>query len=412
MRLPAFATRNFTLNFFDGVLFACGTAFFSHAGMLPLFVATLTDARWPVGLVTPVLLLGMALPQLFGAAFAAGHRDFWRMLRLVAFVPRLWVLALIAVPFVPAPWTLAAFFAVWLGYAVSLGFCIPIWVTFIAQVIPAGDRGKFFGGRTAAGGVAALVAAGAASAVIAAWPGPTGFALCFAAAAFFLLLSLGSFWFTRHDWTGFQVPKHEGSFWREAVATVRAHRSFRVYLLARVCMTSAVAATGYYALHGVQSFQLTTAQGTLLALAIVFVPNLTAALWGVLADRFGNRAVQVPVLAAAALANGVLAQTGSLQVFVACLVVAGMVTVMNNLFDNKWMMELDQERCGTLLGVLNLALTPWLFVVPLGGSVLAELVGVPAVFVATGAALALAAFVLFAAMSAPRPLKAALDGVD
>lgn len=404
MRPPAFATRNFTLNFFDGVLFSGGTAFFSHAGMLPLFVATLTDARWPIGLVTPVLLLGMALPQLAGAAYAAGRRDFWRALRFAVLLPRLWVVALVVVPFLPRVWALPAFFAVWLGYAVALGFCLPIWITFIAQVIPSSDRGKFFGGRTAAGGVAAIVGAGAASAVLAFQPGPAGFALCFAIAAVLLFLSLGLFLGTRHDWATFEASRRPlvGSFWQEAIATVRAHRAFRVYLLARVCMTATVAAMGYYALHGVQTFHLTTAQGTLLALAIVFGPNLTAALWGVLADRFGNRWVQVPVIGLAAIANLALAQAPTLTVFVACLFAAGLVNVMNNLFDNKWMMELDQERCGTLLGVLNLALTPWLFVVPLAGGVLAELVGMPAVFMATGVALTLGALVLALGMPAPR----------
>jgi hypothetical protein len=114
----------------------------------------------------------------------------------------------------------------------------------------------------------------------------------------------------------------------------------------------------------------------------------------------------VPVIAAAAIANLMLAQTPTLTVFVACLFVAGMVNVMNNLFDNKWMMELDQERCGTLLGVFNMALTPWLFVVPLAGGVLAEFVGMPAVFVATGIALAIAALVLALLMPAPRPVSA------
>ena len=408
MRLPAFATRNFTLNFLDGVLFSGGAGFFSHAGVLPLFVATLTDARWPIGLVTPVLLLGLALPQLLGAAFASRHPDFWAAVRLTALMPRLWLLGLVAVPFVPTPWALPAFFAVWLGYALSLGFCMPSWLTFIAQVIPPGDRGKFFGGRTAVGAVAAVVGTGAASAVLAGWPGRMGFVMCFAIAAVLLFASLGSFLLTRHDWGHFHAnrPTGEGSFWRDAIAVVRAHRSFRIYLLARVCMTAAVAATGYYAIHGVETFHLTTAQGSLLALAIVFGPNMTAALWGTLADRIGNRWVQVPVIGAAAIANVVLALTPSLPIFVACLFVAGMVSMINNLFDNKWMMELDEARCGTLLGVLNLALTPWLFVVPLGGGMLAEWVGIPAVFVATSVALVLGALVLALLMPAPRTLEA------
>ena len=394
MRLPAFATRNFTLNVLDGVLFSTGAAFFSHAGLVPLYVATLSEARWPIGLVTPVLMLGLALPQLLGAAFSASRPDLWRTLRLSALLPRLWVFALAGVPFVPAPWTLPAFFVVWAAYGLSLGFCIPIWATFIAQVIPAADRGKFFGIRQAVGGVMAIAGSGVAAAVLAAYPGPLGFALCFLVAALLLFGSLLVFLGTRHDWGTFEAARAQGGFWADARATLRGNLPFRQYLLARVCMTATVASTGYYAVHAVEFFRLSTAQGSLLALAIVFVPSLTAALWGVLADRLGNRWVQLPVVAAAALANLALAQTPSLPVYVACLVVAGLVTVVNQLVDNKYMMELDPHRCGTLIGVLNLALTPWLLVLPLGAGLLAEFVGVPAVFVGTAVALALAAALL------------------
>lgn len=388
--------RNFLLNVTDGVLFSAGTGFFSHAGLVPLFVATLTDARWPLGLVTPVLMVGIALPQLFGAAVAARCSDFWGAVRLSAWLPRLWVMALAAVPFVPQPWTLAVFFAVWALYALSLGFCIPMWSTFIAQVIPASVRGRFFGIRTAIGAVMAMAGATAASAVLAGWPGHLGFAACFAIAAVLLVLSVVSFQFTRHDWTTFDARRAEasGSFWQDALATLRTSSAFRQYLLARICTTMTVAATGFYAVHAVTAFRLDVAQASLLALAIVFVPNVTAALWGLLADRVGNRWVQIPVMVAAGAANVVLAQTPALPAYVACLVVAGLATVLNNMIDQKYMMELDPDRCGTLLGVLNLALTPWLLVLPLGAGVLAEFVGVPAVFLATGGALWCAAAVL------------------
>lgn len=391
---PAPVTRNFALNVLDGVLFATGVTFFSHAGLVPLFVSTLTAAHWPIALVTPVLMIGIALPQLLGAAFAASRPDFWRTVRLTALLPRFWVLLLAGVPFVPQPWTLPAFFAAWAGYALSLGFCIPIWLTFIAQVIPAGIRGRFFGLRTALGGVMAVAGTGAASALLAARPGPQGYALCFLVGAVLLFASLLAFLGTRHDWTTFEDQRPSGGFWTDALATLRASRAFRHYLAARVCMTASVAATGFYAVHAVGAFHLSAAEGSLLALAIVVVPNLTAALWGVLADRLGNRWVQVPAIAAAGLANVLLATTPSLPFYVACLVVAGFVNVVNLLVDNKYLMELDQERCGTLLGVLNLALTPGLFVLPVAAGVLAELAGVPAVFVATGAVLWLATALL------------------
>jgi Na+/melibiose symporter-like transporter len=240
------------------------------------------------------------------------------------------------------------------------------------------------------------VGTAAAGAVLAAVPGPRGFAACFAIAAALAVLAYAFFAATRHDWAGFTAARGATGFWREAVALVRTSAPFRGYLLARVCMTATVASTGFYAIHAVEAFGLTAAQASLLSIAIVFVPNLTAASWGLLADRVGNRRVQVPAVAAAAVANLALAATPPLPVYVGLLVVAGFVNVVNQLVDNKFLMELDPARCGTLLGALNLALTPWLLVLPLGAGVLAELAGVGAVFAATGAALGLAVALLLA----------------
>ena len=403
--LPAFVSRNFALNVLDGMLFATGAAFFTHAGLVPLFVSTLTPARWPIGLVTPVLLVGIAVTQLLGAAYAAGRPDLWRTLRVTSVAPRLWVLALAFVPFVPPPYTLPCFFGVWAMYALSLGFCIPIWATFVAQVIPARDRGKFFGLRAALGAVMGIAGTGGAAAVLAALPGPTGFAACFAIATALLTLSMLACWATRHDWRAFEAQRQEagGAFWADARAAVARNPAFRSYLAARVCMTASTAATGYYAVHGAAVYHLTMAQGSLLAFAIVIVPNLTSVLWGVLADRLGNRWAQVPAIAAASVAHLVLAQTPALPVYVGCLVLAGLVNVVNQLVDNKYMMELDEERCGTLLGALNLALAPALLLLPALAGVLAELAGVPAVFVATGAALALATALLLLLTPARHP---------
>lgn len=399
MPLPAYLTRNFSANVLDGVLFAAGVAFFSHAGLVPLFVATLTTARWPIALVTPVLMIGIALPQLLGAWAAEARFAFWPLLLKAVVPPRIAVFALAAVPFVPAPWTLPAFFVVWLAYAMALGFAIPLWAIAMAQVIPAGDRGKFFGVRTALGGVSAALGAFAAATVLAWLPGRAGFALCYLMAALLLTASLGVFLQTRHDWTAFEAERAarreaQPDFLAEARAVLVGEPAFRRYMAARVLMSAMVAATGFYAVHAVEAFGLTTAQGSLLALAIVIGPNLTAAVWGALADRVGNRAVQLPAVIAAALALLWLATTPPLPVYTALLVVAGFVTVVNQLIDNKFMMELDAARCGLLLGVMNLVLTPFLLVLPLAAGVLAEWAGVPAVFAATGGCLGLAAAAL------------------
>jgi MFS family permease len=378
--------RNYLLNVGDGVLFSTGFAFMAPATILVQFVSTTTDSKLALGLITSVLMVGSNLPQILGAASIGRWTNFWASFRVVAMLPRVILLALCLVPWLPAPWSLWAFFAVFAGYAFTMGFNAPPYLTFISHVIASEKRGRFFGTRTALGGLFSL-----GSTLVAAWllrslPAPLNFSAAFAVASLFLFASGVCILFTRHDWTGVETRREEGlGFWSELTTVVWQNAAFRNYALCRLVISGSQMAIAFYAVFGMEQFRLDAGETGLLALALVNLPNMLGFVYGPLADRWGNKAVQVPVAVLAGVANLLIVVSPSLPVFVAALFLTGCANNVFYIFDSKWLLDLGEHQAGTLLGCFNLLLVPTTALLPLVAGVMAQSLGLPSVFEAAAA---------------------------
>lgn len=395
--------RNFKLNVAEGVAFMTGAAFLSQAAILPLFVAQYTDAKWALGLITAVSMLGMTASQCLGAAYTAGAKSFWGAFRFQTLLPRLAVAALCLVPWLPASWALPAFFVVFGLYTFALGFNAPVWYEMIAQVIPADRRGHFMGLRSAIGGVTSLGAMAAAGWVLDAVPAPRNFAALFAGAAALMFLSY--FWImqTRHDWAPLDARRRSAPpFWPSALRLLKEHVNFRRYVLSRLVLSGTVMGTAFYVIYGKETFGLTMAQSSLLAIAFVYLPNVAGLFWGRLCDQVGNKPLQVPAALIAGAAHGVFLAVPSLPVFVACLAVIGCANVIFNICDSKWLLELDRERCGAVVSFFNLALMPSSVVLALGSGAIAQALGMPALFGLTAISWIAGGVLLALAVAEPR----------
>lgn len=395
--------RNFKYNVAEGVAFITGSAFVSQAAILPLFVAQYTDARWVLGLITAVSMLGMTASQCLGAAYTAGAPSFWTTCRFQFLLPRLALLLMCVVPWLPPAWALPAFFLAFGLYTFTLGFNAPVWFEFISHVIPPDHRGHFLGLRNAIGGITSLAAMGAASWVLDTVPAPANFGVLFATAAALMFLSF--FWIvqTRHDWTEADEKRHQAPpFWNSAVALLKENANFRSYVMSRLVLSGSVMGTAFYVVHGKEAFGLSVAQSSLLAIAFVYLPGMAGLLWGKLCDQWGNKPLQVPAAVAAGAAHLVFLAVPSLPVFVACLTVIGCANVIFNICDGKWLLELDRERCGAVVSFFNLALMPSSVVLSLGSGAIAQALGMPALFGLTGLAWIAGGLLLAASVREPR----------
>lgn len=389
---PAVATdgheaRNYALNVGEGVAVITAGVFFSQSAILPLFVARHTDAAWALGLIPAIALLGGQLPQLIGAAAVAKSRDFRSTFLFHTALPRIALAILALTPLLPPQVALVGFFVTFGLYTLMSGFNAPSWFEFISHVVPAPLRGRFFGDRNTIGGLTGLAALGGSGWLLATLPYPYNFSACFLVAAALWVVSYGCMGATRHDWRAVNASREAApAFMPSAIALLREHAGFRAYVAARWLLAGSVMGAAFYVVHAQRTFHLTTAQSSLLAMALVVLPNLTGVVWGRLCDRVGNRRVQVPVAMAAALACWTLLLAPGLGVYAGALFVIGCANVVINISDSKWLTELDPARCGMVVSFFNLSLLPASVLFSLGAGAIAQVAGMPAVFFGAGLA--------------------------
>ncbi|MHB2019017.1 MAG: MFS transporter [Candidatus Xenobia bacterium] len=394
------ARRNFTLNVAEGVCFSVAIAFISQTATLPLFVRQYTASDQAVGAIPALYMLLLSLPQVMGAATAAVSNNFWRLLQVQFLLPRLPFCLLAVVPWLPRSWALPVFFVMWSLFSLMLGFQNPMWYEFVSEVIPPGDFGRFFGLRYLFSGVGGLLAAGAASLVLAAFPGRAGFSLCFALGALFACISYAGIMATRHEFR----PRQQT--WTSDSRRILEHANFRRYVLARFVLAGSAMAVAFYIVYAQAHYRLSLEASSLLAVALVHVPNLIGLPLGRLADRIGNRPPQLATALLAAVGNLVMAAGCGLTVFIVALLMVGCANAMMQMLDSKWMLELDPDRCGAAVSYFNLALLPATAGLPMLAGIVAQHVGMHAVFNGTallwGAGALLLVFVREPATSSPR----------
>ena len=63
--------HNFIVNVLDGAFYGLGFGFTSYEAVIPLFIASLTDSKLLIGLITSMHVLGWQLPQLITAGRVA-----------------------------------------------------------------------------------------------------------------------------------------------------------------------------------------------------------------------------------------------------------------------------------------------------------------------------------------------------
>lgn len=396
--------RNFWRNVADGVAIQSSLSLASPVAILPLFVAQHTQSLAWVSLVPATFILG-ALPQLWMGRQALQAPDFRRAMLWQSLLPRLALVALAATPFLPAAWVLPAFFLVLAFFSCTLSGGAAAWLSFIGEVIPASQQGRFFGQRKAWGGVAAVLATVGAGGLLQAFPGALGFGLCFGLAALVALAAMLGLVRTEHDWSGLVRPQPLPM--RALAKGLWAEASFRRYLLARLAISGAGMAGAFYVLDAASRFGLGTAAASLLALAFTMMPKLAGAFWGHLTDRMGHQPVLLGASLVAGLAHLALPFASALPLVVACLVAIGCAQAVCEISDSREILALGAGRCAEALGLFNLALMPSALLALLAAAWVAEALGMPVVFSLAGLAWLGGALALaWPATAAPLPNEA------
>jgi len=394
------ARWNYRFNVVEGVLFTSGTHFMSQVSVLPLFVASLTDSKFLIGLIPTLFLLGTTATQVLGAAWVAHGRDFRRTFVLATILPRLFQFALIGVPLLPAGWRLPCFFLIFAGYSAMMGINFPIWTEMVSRILPVNERGGFVGMRASLTGATSLLTIAAASWLLANLSTPWSFVACFAIAWLLGTASWGCMAMTRFPPA--PAPKERPSFWRKLPGILREDANFRTYILVRMLLAGGTMGTAFTIVHTLPRFGLTMGQANMLAIALPMAQIAFGYLGGRIADRHGNKVMLVAGSVIGAMALSTLLIAPSLPVYALGLFLLGCVLHVVAGLELNFVMELGGERQASYASLFNLAIAPATFLAGMLGATLADRFSVSLVFGLSALCWALGAAALFALVREPR----------
>ncbi|HUI10665.1 MAG TPA: MFS transporter [Bacteroidota bacterium] len=381
--------KNFLLNTVEGALFVASTAFINPQTVLPALVSRLGGSNVAVGALGVIVYLGVFIPQLFAARSVEtlAWKKPWAL--FYGLIHRLFVLAMgIATLFLGAdhPGTaLLVFLLFYTAMQVVAGVATPGWFDLFAKVTSPRRRGLLVGLRNSAGGAGAFLCGLLLTWILAAWGFPASFAIAFFAA---FILQMASFWtlssLVETEGSAVTPRRSFASFLRELPAVLRANPPFRQFITACAILTVATMPMSFYTVYALGKFQAdesAVGQFTLIMVAIQVVSSLVT---GYMADRYGNKTALIvaSVSLLGASLTALVAPTLGWFRLVYLLLGINLGTEINARYNMSIEYGPARKR-STYVGMMNTILAPF-YLTGMVGGVLAEWLGLPAVFLAGG----------------------------
>ena len=414
---PAEVRHNVLALGVDYALFMVGLSFASQSTILPAFARHLGAPNLLIGAIPAVMTVGWFLPSLF----VAGHTE--ALAAKLPFVLRwtVWervpilVLALAAFLLAeraPAA-TLALLLAVLLVTTGVGGTLMPAWMDIVGRCIPTRLRGRFFGISNMAASASGLVGSFGTAYVLATIPAPASYGVCLFAGAACLGLSYLALAVVREPPGAAPAPPVPlGRYLRRVPALLRRDGNLPWFLAARAAAIVGAMGAGFYTVHALEAYGAPTWQVgvfTSVLLAGQMVGNLVL---GWLADRAGHRLVIMLGVASMVATNVVALTAPSLDVLTVVFALLGVhqaavhVSTLNILLE--FAPTVDERP--TYVGLGTTSVAPVAFVSPLVAGLLADSVGLPAVFRMAAVFGLLALAVLATRVRDPRHVRAAATG--
>jgi MFS family permease len=296
--------HNFLYNMLDGSLFWLGYNFFAPSQILPLYASYFTQNTFLIGLIASLGSIGYLVPQLFTSNRVQRMPVKKRMVVNIGFfLERLPVilLPLSAFFFAPASPVLAliSLYALFSWHSLGAGTIAVAWQDMVAKVIPVNRRGRFFGVTNFIGTGTGVVGAAGAAWMLASYPFPMGYVLCFALAALFIFLSWVAIAQTREPALLTQEqPRSQIDFFRQLPGVIRRDANFARYLATAATITFSNLGVGFLMVYAVRRWELPDSLAGVFTSVMLIGQSLANLVYGALADRKGHKLVmEISVLA-------------------------------------------------------------------------------------------------------------------
>ena len=285
---------NFTVNLLDLTFYNLATSFVFGSTVLSLYASYLTSSAALIGLIPAIQSVGNFLPQLLTARYSEQLErklPFVQKVSVMERVPYLFVfLGIVLIPDAPR-WLAYAILALSLAMATgSGGLGAPAWNAMLAKVVPVRRRGLMFGLSSAAGGLLGVAGAALSRHVLATYPYPTSFGICFALCFAFQVVSWICLSMNREP---AKKPNIEAvsitTYWKRLPDVLREHPNFARWLVARSLTILGTMGTAFYVVYARKTFNVDDSFAATLTMAALASQTVSTPLLGWLADRLGHK---------------------------------------------------------------------------------------------------------------------------
>ncbi|MEN9934139.1 MAG: hypothetical protein RLZZ387_718 [Chloroflexota bacterium] len=400
--------RNFAANFVDTAFFSLALAFASMTTIVPLYIRALGGSTLLIGLVPALVQTGFLLPPLFVAPFVArlgrkqpyilvatlGERVTWVLLAVGTW---LWGLQEPAMLLVFAVVCLAVF-------GLSGGITMPAWMDLVAHVTPLRMRGKLFGYSGAVGGLLGVFGGLAAERVLADYPFPINYSLCFAAAAICMVISFAGLAAIRE--TGRQKPTVVptiGEYIRHLPGLLSGDREFSAFLVARILTAFGLMGAGFVSLYAATERGLPESLAGQFTAWMLGAQVITTPILGIIGDRRGHKGALQFGMVCSGVAMAIAIFSAVPVAFYAVFALIGVTNGIMFTTTLNMVVEFAREESRvTYIGLHGTVVAPATMFAPLLAGWLADRAGFDVLFVTAGICCVLAWAVLTFAVRDPR----------
>ncbi|MHB1455890.1 MAG: MFS transporter [Armatimonadota bacterium] len=288
------ARWNFTANFLDLTFSSLGLSFIFSSTVLSLYISYLYKAALLIGIIPAIQGVGYYFPQLFLA-------------RIVERLPRKKPLTQIISVMERFPFAIVGGSLLlwpqspnWLAYtilasslaltALASGLAMPSWRGMLAKVIPVERRGMLFGGSAALGGLLGVGGAALSRHILAHYPYPTSFGICFMLCFVFQVCSWVCLSLNREPAVQSTIaPRTAKDYWKRLPTLLLQNTNYTRYLVARTLLILGGMSSAFYVIYARRAFATDNAFAANLTIAALVSMTISAPILGRLADRLGHK---------------------------------------------------------------------------------------------------------------------------
>jgi len=368
--------KNFWLNVIDGSLFLMAIAIIPWETILPAYVKRYTSNEYIISFIPAIRIIGMTLPQIFGARMIERLRYRKPVMLLTGLGQRVpWLFLgfflLLMSSFKTSMFPLIIFFTFYTIFTISTGINMPIWLDVVAKVTPVNARGKLFAYRNFLGGVLGLVGAKISEIVLKKYEFPISYSILFL--LFFILtsLSLWSLLFLKEP-PSLKVRKRRKfkNYIKAVTKLIRTDKNYLNYIIASLLLSFTMVSGGiatFYTIYGVDKFNLHNKDYIFAQIKwyMVLANLVTIFFFGYLADKKGHKINLVLSSIFMIISTSFMLLTKGLFLYFASYVLYGMALATLSISSLNITLEFGKEEDRPIyISIKNTLIAPISFLMP------------------------------------------------